>query len=96
MYNVAVARLITRKEIQSNPADMKALTSETDKLKSRNTWDISSVREWPDVSKEATWGKSEGPRGTNVPDRRREELRVTQWSPITKGLMAESYSEATK
>ena len=32
---------------------MKALTAEAEKLKSRNTWDVSSVREWSEVSKEA-------------------------------------------
>jgi hypothetical protein len=33
---------------------MKALTDEAEKLKSRGTWDISSVREWYQVAKEAT------------------------------------------
>ena len=52
-FNAAFARPIQRKEILSNPAAMKALTAKADKLKSRNTWDISSVREWSDVSREA-------------------------------------------
>ena len=44
VYNAAVARPIHRKELQSNPAAMKALAIEAEKLKSRGTWDLTSVR----------------------------------------------------
>ena len=53
VYNAAVARPIQRKELQSSPAAMKALANEAEKLKSRGTWDLSSVREWSDVSRDA-------------------------------------------
>ena len=36
---------------------MKPLTVEADKLKSRDTWDVSSVREWSEVSNEAKVAK---------------------------------------
>ena len=32
---------------------MQALLKETDKLQGRDTWDLTSVREWSEVAKEA-------------------------------------------
>eukprot|EP00975_Prorocentrum_lima_P010614 2253995-Prorocentrum_lima.AAC.1 len=57
--NAAVARTCSLKEADKNPKANAALDKEWERLKSINTWDESTVREWKDVAREART-KSEG------------------------------------
>ena len=49
----AGTRSKNKKELLANQAAMTALKTEADMLAPRNTWDISSVREWAYVAREA-------------------------------------------
>ena len=53
LFNAAVARLVTKKQLHNTPAAMQALQKEAEQLQARNTWDLTSVREWSEVAKEA-------------------------------------------
>ena len=53
LFNAAVARPLSKNEVQDTPAAMQALLNEADKLQGRDTWDLTSVREWSEVAKEA-------------------------------------------
>ena len=59
MYDAAVARHVNDTELQTTPAAVKARLSEADKLLPRDTWDLTSVREWSDAAREpkraGTW-----------------------------------------
>ena len=48
-----VARPVGHKELKSNPKAQASLDVEWDKLMLKKAWDMGSVREWEDVSKEA-------------------------------------------
>ena len=54
VYNAMVARLLTSKEVQSNPKALQAILEEGEKLLKQGVWDITSVRERRDVIQEAT------------------------------------------
>ena len=54
VYNAMVARLLTSKEVQSNPEALQAILEEGEKLLKQGVWDITSVRERRDVIQEAT------------------------------------------
>eukprot|EP00975_Prorocentrum_lima_P058500 12271059-Prorocentrum_lima.AAC.1 len=58
-HNAAVARTCSLKEADKNPKARAALDKEWERLKSINTWDESTVREWRDVAKDARF-KGEG------------------------------------
>ena len=54
VYNAMVARLLTSKEVQSNPKALQAILEEGEKLLKQGVWYITSVRERRDVIQEAT------------------------------------------
>eukprot|EP00975_Prorocentrum_lima_P021787 4589902-Prorocentrum_lima.AAC.1 len=49
----AVARTCSLKEADNNPKARAALDKEWERLRSINTWDESTVREWKDVARDA-------------------------------------------
>eukprot|EP00975_Prorocentrum_lima_P004869 1060673-Prorocentrum_lima.AAC.1 len=49
----AVARTCSLKEADKNPKARAALDKEWERLRSINTWDESTVREWKDVARDA-------------------------------------------
>ena len=52
-FNAAVARTVTKKEVQSNPEALKAVIIEWEKLRKAGCWDESDVRVWDDVAEAA-------------------------------------------
>ena len=44
-YNAMVARLLTMKEVSSNPKAQQAILEEGEKLLKQGVWDVHSVRE---------------------------------------------------
>ena len=48
-----VARLLTAKEVHSNPKALQAILEEGEKLLKQGVWDITTVRERRDVTKDA-------------------------------------------
>ena len=53
-YNAMVARLLTMKEVNSNPKAQQAILEEGEKLLKQGVWDLKSVREKRDVIRDAT------------------------------------------
>ena len=51
-YNVCVARSVNKAELARVPAAQKAMQVEWDRLRSKQVWDQSVVREWDDVALE--------------------------------------------
>ena len=52
-YNAMVARLLTMKEVNSNPKAQQAILEEGEKLLKQGVWDVDSVREKRDVIRDA-------------------------------------------
>ncbi len=52
-FDALVARPVSKKEIQSNPAADASLLKEWNKQRALPTWDEKRVREWSEVAKEA-------------------------------------------
>ena len=53
LFNVAVARTVSKKEVLEVPAAQAAVTAEWDKLRKSGCWNESKVKEWSAVAKEA-------------------------------------------
>ncbi len=53
LFNAAVARPVSRREIAENPAAARAMQVEWDRLRRKKVWRESVVREWADVAREA-------------------------------------------
>ena len=52
-YNAMVARLLTTKEVNSNPKAQQAILEEGEKLLKQGVWDVNSVREKRDAIRDA-------------------------------------------
>ena len=52
-YNAMVARLLTIKEVNSNPKAQQAMLEECEKLLKQGVWDVNAVREKRDVIRDA-------------------------------------------
>ena len=52
-YNAMVARLLTMKEVNSNPKAQQAILEEGEELLKQGVWDVNSVREKHDVIRDA-------------------------------------------
>ena len=52
-YNAMVARLLTMKEVNSNPKAQQAILEEGGKLLKQGVWNVKSVREKRDVIRDA-------------------------------------------
>ena len=59
-YNAMVARLLTMKEVNSNPKAQQTILEEGEKLLKQSVWDFNSVREKRDVIRDAMKNKQEG------------------------------------
>ncbi len=53
MFNAAVVRPVTRKEIAATPAAARAMKVEWDRLRKKKVWDERVIREWADVTRDA-------------------------------------------
>ena len=56
-YNAMVARLLTMKEVNSNPKAQQAILEEGEELFKQGVWDVDSVREKRDVIRDAMRNK---------------------------------------
>ena len=52
-YNAMVARLLTMKDVNSNPRAQQAILEEGEKLLKQSVWDVNSVREKCDVIRDS-------------------------------------------
>ena len=53
VFNALVVRSVGRKEMKATPKAMQAMDDEWNKLLKQKVWDMSSVREYDDIVKEA-------------------------------------------
>ncbi len=53
LFNAAVARPVTRKEIAATPEAARAMKIEWDRLRKKKVWDERVIREWADVARDA-------------------------------------------
>ena len=83
-FNAAVARTVTKKEVQSNPEALKAVIIEWEKLRKAGCWDESDVREWDDVAEAARAA------GTTAHVGRIFEICVEKGAELPKVILAES------